>query len=71
MGKVKQWAVEQAEADYSKIATSSIKNYDNFDAWNAHMQTKHHLFTILYEDDQVLEEVNREQWNEFQDLHKD
>ena len=71
MGKVKQWAVEQAEADYNKIATSSIKNYDNFDAWNAHMQTQHHLFTILYEDDQVLEEVNREQWDEFQDLHKD
>jgi hypothetical protein len=29
------------------------------------MQTKHHLFTLLYEDEQVLEEVNREQWDEF------
>jgi hypothetical protein len=71
MGKVKQWAVEQAEADYNRIATSSIKDYSNFDAWNSYMQTKYHLFTILYEDEQVLEEVNREQWDEFQDLHKD
>lgn len=70
MGKVKQWGVDLAEAEYNRIATSSIKNYDNFDAWNSYMQTKHHLFSILY-DDQVLEEVNREQWNEFQDLHKD
>ena len=71
MGKVKQWGVEQAEADYSRIATSSIKNYDNFDAWNSYMTTKYHLFTLLYEDEQVLEEVNREKWDEFQDLHKD
>ena len=71
MGKVKQWAVEQAEADYSTLATNSIKDYDNFDAWNSHMQTKSHLFSILYEDDQALEEVNRETWDEFQDLHKD
>ena len=65
MGKVKQWAVEQAEADYNRIATSSIKDYSNFDAWNSYMQTKYHLFTILYEDEQVLEDVNREQWDEF------
>ena len=70
MAKVKQWGVEQAEAEYSRIATSSIKDYSNFDAWNSYMMTKHHLFSILY-DDQGLEEVNREQWNEFQDLHKD
>ena len=71
MAKVKQWGVDLAEAEYFKLATSSIKNYDNFEAWNSYMQTKHHLFTILHEDEQVLEEVNREKWDEFQNLHKD
>jgi len=68
--KVQDWGIEDAEANYYKLA-KSIKDYDNFDDWHASMMTQYDLLKIAYPEEQDFEDMNREKWDEFQDLHYD
>ena len=70
MAKVKNWGIDEAETNYYKLA-KSIKDFESFDDWQAHMMTSYHLLQIAYPEEQDFEDMNREQWDEFQDLHKD
>ena len=68
---VKDWGSDDAEENYYKLAKSSIKNHDNFDSWHSYMMTNYHLLKIAYPEEQDFEDMNREKWDEFQDLHRD